>query len=209
MVASRHHFLTELHELLRPEVYFEIGVQYGDSLRLATHSKWAIGVDPSPLLTATGNQVIYAMRSDDYFNQEPVTEPVDLAFIDGDHHYEQAVRDFYNVQRRCQLDGIIVFDDVLPYTQEVGGREMVPGHWAGDVWRAEPVIRELQPGLTLVFVDVAPTGLLLVWGLDPEFDPGPLTLPMSPEPVPDHVIDRAYALDPGAALALVSNRGVR
>ena len=32
---TRHEFLQALHELLHPEVYLEIGVQYGTSLALA------------------------------------------------------------------------------------------------------------------------------------------------------------------------------
>ncbi len=207
----RHDFLEQLHEVLDPQVYFEIGVQWGNSLRLATGALVAIGVDPQPLVVAAHNQVIYTMGSDEYFKEEfrpyRTTGPVDFAFIDGDHHYEQAVRDFYNTQRICRSDAVIAFDDMLPYTQEVGGRDMVPGHWAGDVWRVEPIIRANQPDLTLVYVNVDPTGLLLVWDLDPAFDPGPLTLPETPEVVPDYVINRSYALEPEAALALVRSRG--
>lgn len=209
MVMSRHEFLTHLHELLRPTVYFEIGVQYGNSLNLAVYSRYAIGVDPHPLWLAGGNQVIYSIDSDSFFSNKlyRASEPVDLAFIDGDHHYEQAVRDFYNTQRLCHRDAVIAFDDMLPYNQAVGGRTMVAGHWAGDVWRVEPEIRARQPDLSLALVDVDPTGLLLAWDLDPSYDPGELALSSSPELVPDDVIKRTYALEPEAALDLVSNRG--
>lgn len=209
MVMSRHEFLIHLHELLRPTVYFEIGVQYGNSLNLAVYSRHAIGVDPHPLWLAGGNQVIYPMDSDSFFSNKlyQAAESVDLAFIDGDHHYEQALRDFYNTQKLCYRNAVIAFDDMLPYNQAVGGRTMVAGHWAGDVWRAEGWIKANQPDLTTVLVDVEPTGLLLVWNLDPTYDPGELTLSSSPEPVPDDVIKRTYALEPEAALDLVSNRG--
>lgn len=208
---NRHDFLAELHSLLDPQVYFEIGVQWGASLRLATNALVAVGVDPNPLVTAAHNQVIYSMASDDYFAEDfaayRTAGLVDFAFIDGDHHYEQAVRDFYNTQRTCHPEAVIAFDDMLPYSQEVGGRDMVPGHWAGDVWRVAPVIQANQPRLTLVYVDVDPTGLLLVWDLDPTFDPSPLTLSDTAEVVPDYVIKRSYALEPEAALALVASRG--
>lgn len=209
-MVTRHEFLTELHQVLRPEIYLEIGVQFGNSLNLAVYSRHAIGIDPQPQWAAGGNQVIFPMGSDEFFSngfyQAP--GPVDFAFIDGDHHYEQALRDFYNVQRMCHAGAVIAFDDVLPYSQSVGGRRMVPGHWAGDVWRVEPWIKDSQPTLTTVLVNVDPTGLLLAWDLDPAYEPDALEPDTSPELVPDDVIKRTYALEPEAALALISRRGV-
>lgn len=209
---QRHEFLQKLHEILTPQVYLEIGVQAGTSLKLATAAQVAIGIDPEPLVTATDNQVIYTMTSDAYFAPDfaayRTKHPVNFAFIDGDHRYEFALRDFYNTQRICDPGAAIVFDDVLPYNQDVGGRAMVAGHWAGDVWRVAPIIANKQPDLTMVLVDVEPTGLLLVWGLDPAFDPGSLALSIEPEPVPQDVLDRRYALDPSSALDRVRTRGV-
>jgi len=206
---QRYDFLAHLHEILAPKTYFEIGVQSGMSLHLAARAELALGVDPDPWITATGNQVIYRMTSDSYFADDfaplPKAKKIDFGFIDGDHRYEQALRDFYNVQRACHADSVIAFDDVLPYNQDVGGREMVAGHWAGDVWRVDEVIGKNQPDLIRVLVDVEPTGLLLVWNLDPEFYPRDSTWSSSPAIVPDEVINRSYAMQPGDALALVAN----
>ncbi|MGA9341936.1 MAG: class I SAM-dependent methyltransferase [Rhodanobacteraceae bacterium] len=41
------------------------------------------------------------------------TQPVGLAFIDGDHHYEQVLRDFRCWDRHVVLGGLVAFDDAL------------------------------------------------------------------------------------------------
>lgn len=158
-----------LHDLLKPELYLEIGVQYGLSLDLAVHSEWAIGIDPNPLTQAKPNQTIYTMTSDHYFSQGPHdVDQVDLAFIDGSHLFEDALRDFNNIARYCTNRSVIVFDDVLPYNQEVAARTMPPaGDWTGDAWKVVPIIRG-RLGLTgteMMLVDTFPTGTFVVWNL--------------------------------------------
>ena len=39
---------------------------------------------------------------------------VRLAFIDGMHLFEFALRDFINTERHCSPKAVIVFDDILP-----------------------------------------------------------------------------------------------
>ena len=39
---------------------------------------------------------------------------LDLAFIDGMHHFEFALRDFINVEKYCSADSIILIHDVYP-----------------------------------------------------------------------------------------------
>lgn len=159
MVMTRHEFLAELHLMLQPRMYLEIGVQFGYSLSLATCP--AIGIDPYPRVTASGQQAIYAMTSDDYFAQPGLTLPlIDLAFIDGMHLFEYALRDFMNVQRFMSDNAVVVFDDVLPYNAAIAGREPLPGDWTGDVWKIYPILQRYDLDVTLI--DVTPTGVLVV-----------------------------------------------
>lgn len=159
-----------LHDLLKPTVYLEIGVQFGLSLDLAVHSEWAIGVDPNPLTQAKGNQQIFQMTSDQYFQfpENNAPDQVDMAFIDGSHLFEDALRDFNNVAKLCDAKSVIVFDDVLPYNQEIAARTMPPaGDWTGDAWKVVPIIKG-RLGLTgteMMLVDTFPTGTFVVWNL--------------------------------------------
>jgi len=175
-VVTRHQLLTMLHDLLKPPVYLEVGVQYGLSLNLAVHSEWAIGIDPEPMVQATGKQSIYKMTSNEYFDFPQGNDPdqVDLAFIDGSHLWQDALRDFINISRLCGPNSVVVFDDVLPYTQEMASREMVPGDWTGDVWAAMVLIEQeaMAHGLlSTARINTFPTGTFAVW----DFGHGDLT----------------------------------
>lgn len=167
-VTTRHEFLAQLHELLQPRHYLEIGVQTGYSLRLAKCP--AIGIDPYPnyefIWNAPPNITFYQMLSNHYFESEGVTTPKeDLVFIDGDHRIEQVIQDFANVEHYCcHAETLVVLDDVLPYTQAMGSRTMKAGDWSGDAWKIHPILLELRSDLDMVLVDVEPAGLLLVSG---------------------------------------------
>lgn len=171
--TPRHDFLRSLHELLRPATYLEIGVQTGRSLAQALPTTYAVGVDPAPIIgvPVIGPNIIYPQTSDAFFAGPRAAQhaPYDLAFIDGMHLVEYALRDFIGVEAHARPDGrtVAVFDDVLPYSADIAGRTPLPGDWAGDVWKITQILEQARPDLTLILVNVAPTGLLVVLGLDP------------------------------------------
>ena len=200
-MITRHQFLTMLHDLLKPKVYLEIGVQFGLSLDLAVHSELAIGIDPNPLTQVKANQHVYQMTSDEYFVNGNITRPyqIDLAFIDGSHLFEDALRDYQNVSRLCGPKSVIVFDDVLPYSNDIAKRIMPPGgDWTGDVWKVIPILRG-KLGLTgtkMMAVDTFPTGTFVVWNMPT--DDRMLFDNLSPswletEAVPDYILNRTQA----------------
>jgi len=57
--------------------------------------------------------VFYAGTSDTFFARVPLT-PLALAFIDGDHRYEQVKRDFHNVVPHLVNNGYILLHDTDP-----------------------------------------------------------------------------------------------
>lgn len=204
---TRYGLLDFLHVRLRPRGYLEIGVQHGDSLRLARCP--AIGIDPYPLTTLYPNStVVHTVTSDEFFaNHEPplISHPIDLAFIDGMHLFEYALRDFMNIEKWANQRTVVVFDDVLPYTQEMASREQCPGDWTGDVWKVFAILGSVRPDLTMVLADTFPTGALLVWNLDPmntdlqeQYDYS-VDLFKDIDKVPDYIISRDVAQDGGRA----------
>lgn len=223
--------MKALHELLQPQTYLEIGVQHGWSLQLS-NAPTTIGIDPNPLLQVKlPHQVICTMTSDEYFRQltsdvtvDRAADPIDLAFIDGMHLVENALRDFANVEKYCHDRSVIVFDDVLPTTREMAAREQCPGDWTGDVWRVYDILRERRPDLVLLLVDTQPTGVLVVLRPDPIMGPKIMdaydrTWCMSDDDIgkPPHrtydqielhdaVLDRRHALPADVVLAEVARR---
>ncbi len=112
---------------------------------------------------------VYAETSDAFFARPDVaaiTGPIDIAFIDGLHYYEQALRDFAHVERLMAPDGVVLFHDCLPPDAESAGRTVTPGCWAGDVWKVIPILAEHRPDLAITVAAAAPSGLGIVTGLD-------------------------------------------
>lgn len=174
--TPKHDFLAELHRAVSPWLYLEIGVQTGTSLSLADHQRTrCIGVDPAPMLAAPmPNTLIMSKTADQFFaDLQPgdIVDRVDLGFIDGSHLVEDALRDFIGLEGLCDRESVIVFDDVLPYSPDIAGRTPLPGDWAGDVWKLWPIFTKWRPELKITVVDVSPTGLMVVQGLDPDHGP--------------------------------------
>jgi methyltransferase family protein len=206
-------FLGRVHELLDPPAYLEIGVRHGDSLALARSR--AVGIDPAyELRTALPDAVeLFAETSDEYFDRERPLDPlggerVGLAFIDGMHLVEFALRDFINVERHCDWTSVVVFDDVLPREGDEATRRRRTRAWTGDVYKISQILTRHRPGLVCVRVDTAPTGLLLVLGLDPassvldeRYDEIVRNaVAPDPQPVPRDVLERRGAVAPDTVL---------
>jgi hypothetical protein len=169
---SRYQLLAALHETLAPvETYLEVGVQFGPSLALAEAAGVAYGIDPNPMVLpehVRRNQRVRAETSEQFFTCESCERPViDFAFIDGSHLFEDALRDFVHIQRHSGPHTVVVFDDVLPYSQDIAWRHQPPGDWTGDVFKLPYILNQYQPTLAQILCDVSPTGALIVTGLDP------------------------------------------
>lgn len=211
---TRHQVLGELHRILQPRTYFEIGVRFGDSLALSRTR--TIGVDPAYRIRAELNCEVrtFAETSDDFFARPDAFDhfgdaPIDLAFIDGMHLSEYALRDFINVERHCAKGSVVVFDDVLPRNHLEGYRMRRTRSWAGDVYKVLDVLRRLRPDLVLVPLNTKPTGTLIVTNLDPSStvleDAWPTLVDEltahDPQTVPDDLLNRGAAVDPELVLA--------
>lgn len=175
--------LARLHRILAPRRYLEIGVWQGESLELATAE--TIAVDPDfkldrDVLAGKPACHLFSCTSDDFFaRRDPLAildGPVDFAFLDGMHRFEFLLRDFINAERVCHPGSVIALHDCLPIDPRITNRDqnadlrrdaVVPGWWAGDVWKVPVLLRRLRPDLRLLAFDAPPTGLVLVTGLDP------------------------------------------
>jgi hypothetical protein len=205
-------FLTELHRRLRPATYLEVGVRNGDSL--ACSRTRSIGIDPAFTVKAELQATVSLERttSDEFFARaDPVAwlgRPIELAFIDGMHLFEYALRDFMNVEKHSSWSTVVVFDDMFPRTVDEAARERHTNAWTGDVFWVLEVLRRYRPDLTILIADTAPTGLLLVTGLDPSStvldeaydDILAEYVKPDPQPVPESVLHREGAYEPGELL---------
>lgn len=165
--------LTGIHRRLAPRTYLEIGVATGATIALAGADTAAIGVDPEPkLVKPLGSHVrIFPLTSDEFFKQHDVARefgdrPVDLAFIDGMHHFEFALRDFIAIERYCTSSSTVLLHDCCPLNRETAERERITTFWSGDIWRLVLALKKYRPDLSIHTIAAAPTGLTIVRNLD-------------------------------------------
>jgi hypothetical protein len=225
---TRHEFLRRLHQVAKPRNYMEIGVNDGKSLALSRVP--SVAVDPAFKVTVQQRCDLHLVKatSDAFFaRQDPILHlrssrnplknirrgrplfaryfggtTVDIAFIDGMHLSEFALRDFMNVERFAHWGTAIVFDDMLPRNVDEAARDRHTSDWTGDVYKVTAVLRKHRPDLTLVLLDTTPTGVMVVFGADPtntvlrdNYEAIERELiTADPQPVPADVIDRREAI---------------
>jgi tetratricopeptide (TPR) repeat protein len=167
--------LSRIIAHLKPKTYVEIGVFEGASLQLAKTAKAIVGIDPDPKITwpLPPHMKVFKAASDVFFsghnlNDELGQRPVDLAFIDGMHQFEFAMRDFANVEACCRSDSVILIHDCFPLDEESAGREPRATRWSGDVWRLIVLLKKNRPDLLIHTIATAPTGLAVIQNLNPE-----------------------------------------
>ena len=92
---------------------------------------------------------------------------INLAFLDGLHHYEALLRDFINVEPLMAPGGMVILHDCLPYNVPMADRIQPPNtEWAGDVWKTLLILLETRPDLQIDILDAAPTGLVVIRKMD-------------------------------------------
>lgn len=167
--------LRAIHATVRPAAYLEIGCRKGASLELAECPRLAI--DPEPEIT-TGLRWptrIYRETSDAFFARPDAARIIgaapDLAFIDGMHLVEFALRDFINVEAHAHDGTLVVIDDVAPGDIAWASRERETKAWTGDVYRLIPLLRHYRPDLDIQVFDADIVGygkgLAVIGKLDP------------------------------------------
>lgn len=211
---SRHDLLRGLHDVLMPRTYLEIGVNEGASLTLSRAKSVAVDPDFRVRHPLHCDLHLVKAKSDEFFTRPDALAhldgvPVDLAFIDGMHLSEFAVRDFTNVERHLAPTGVAVFDDVLPRNALEAARVRLTGAWAGDVYKAVELVARHRPDLLVVLINTWPTGTAIVVGADPASEVLPeaydsevpyLEAP-DPQSPPQEYMSRSAAVDPADLLA--------
>jgi hypothetical protein len=178
-------FLKAIHAAFSPQAYLEIGTRSGDSLALAGCA--SVAIDPQFMISSNviGQKPLCLMfqgASDDYFARHDPKELlgrcIDFAFLDGLHLFEVLLRDVMNTERFCHRDSLVAIHDCIPTDIYIAERrddpvrrsEMgsKPSWWTGDVWKIVPILKRWRPDITMISLDCAPTGLLLLTNLSPE-----------------------------------------
>jgi hypothetical protein len=202
ITKGKQHYLSilaRLHQVLKPNLYLEIGIRKGNSLRLAQRK--AIGIDPEFDIEKELSEQFELFRetSDTFFDNHAravLDRSIDFAFIDGMHRFEFALRDFMNIERYAHSATVVVIDDIFPNHPLQASRERKTQVWTGDVWKLCICLKAYRPDLTLIALDTSPTGLLLIVGLDPKNR----VLWSQYNPIVRHYTSDDYAVPPTSVL---------
>lgn len=171
-----HDLLARIHNEFRPSTYIEIGVSAGWSMGRTHPDTICVGIDPWPEQIADdanfhSNVTIYPITSDEFFDGDSVADamqnlPIELAFIDGMHQFEYALRDFIGIEKWSCPGSVVLVHDCLPVDEITAARDRVTAFWSGDIWRLILILKKYRPDLTVTTLDIAPTGLGVIRGLD-------------------------------------------
>lgn len=168
-------FLKALHKK-KYDGYFEIGTRTGASLVLSQSP--SVAIDPYFQLSEDpiGNKdfcLLFQETSDSFF-QNSMSKLLNLrcqlAFIDGMHLFECALRDFINLAKISAEKSLFLFHDPIPWTYRMATRnnEKLGRNeaWTGDIWKLVHILSEVGMKDGIKLLSSAPSGLLAV--LNPE-----------------------------------------
>ena len=172
--VSRRFLIQAVTDRIGGHTYVEIGVHRGHVFTSMTAPR-KIGVDIKPPVDhihrmLNRNVQYYTMPSDDFFARHANlfdAHPIDVAFVDGLHHYRQALRDIEHCVEHLGSGGVIIFHDCNPRLEintvldTVRRRAMQQGlprghpgrNWNGDVWKAVVHLRAMRRDLRVFVVD--------------------------------------------------------
>jgi hypothetical protein len=137
-----------------------------------------IAIDPEfcirqDVFNKSSAMLFFQQTSDAFFEsnflQNACITP-NLAFIDGMHLFEFALRDFMNLEKSMKKNGVICFHDVCPFSYEMTTRDLdqlkqgLP--WTGDVWKTIQILLEMRPDLHIDIIDAHKTGIAVVTNLN-------------------------------------------
>jgi tetratricopeptide (TPR) repeat protein len=165
--------LANFHAWLQPAAYVEIGVEAGRTLVIAQPPTSAVGIDPEPDIKFPLPETtqVFSLGSDQFFEQHHLPDvighaTIDFAFIDGLHVFDQALRDFMNVEKYSHPNTVVVIHDCLPLDSASSNPNRTTNFWSGDPWKVMAVLRKFRPDLTCFTLPTSPTGLGVVTNLN-------------------------------------------
>jgi predicted O-methyltransferase YrrM len=144
--------------------YLEIGVHTG-VLFLHVRATAKVAVDPNPQIPAlkwalhpnsvTRGRIIRA-TSDVFFAALTPGGHFDVVFVDGDHSFDQSLRDVEHALAVLDKGGVVLVHDCNPPTPAAASPDpggAGDGPWCGDVWKTIVHLRATRPDLRVRVLD--------------------------------------------------------
>lgn len=152
--------VTALAIEARPTIYVELGVAEGYTInKVVDYVGKAMGIDSDGNASKLLNKKIefYHMTTDTFFEAMKNSLMIDMLFIDANHDYDQALKDFINFSSIVNENGLIMMHDTFPIDE----RQIIKGR-CSDSWKVAVHIRKnfskdfeiitipIHPGISII-----------------------------------------------------------
>ena len=81
--------------------------------------------------------------------------------------FEQALKDFANLEHYCARDSVVLMHDVVPLDEPSQERTHATKLWTGDVWKTLLCLKQYRPDLKIMTIATCPSGLAVITNLNP------------------------------------------
>ena len=159
-----HHstFIAIIASIVKPNVYVELGLYEGETIsKVLPHVNKCFGIDMKTNTTLQNLEnchknklTINYCKTDDFFLN--FNQKIDMAFIDADHCFESAIKDFENVLKLLNDNGIIFMHDTDP----INNNYIDPG-FCGDSYKLVPLL-EKRKDINIITLPMTEAGLSLI-----------------------------------------------
>jgi hypothetical protein len=149
-----HHsdFVAILANLYRPKVYIELGLYTGETwYKTIPYCKESYGVD---VINRQIKGNVFIGTTDSFF--EKFKHKADMIFIDADHKYESASRDFKNSLDILNTGGVIIMHDTDPIEDR-----LFDFGYCGDSYKIISDL-EAEEGLNILTLPCTEAGLSII-----------------------------------------------
>lgn len=153
-MISHTDFITHVLQVYQPKSYLELGLYQGETInKISSFVPRCIGVDIVPV-NVNSNCEFHQMTTDEFFTT--FSENIDAVFIDADHSIESVRRDFENVVKLLNPNGVVFLHDTDPESDYF----IDPG-FCGDGYK---IVKELEqdPRFNIVTFPVAEAGVSVI-----------------------------------------------
>lgn len=150
-----HHsdFVQTIAKIYKPNVYVELGLYEGETWnKVRPYCSESFGVD---LLDRKLDGNIFIETTDSFFLH--FNKKADMIFIDADHSYESAKKDFLNSINILSESGIILMHDTDP-----DDNRLFSSGYCGDSYKIVDFIEKNIKEFNILTIPIAEAGLSII-----------------------------------------------
>ena len=150
-----HHsdFIARMTSIYRPNLYLELGLYKGETWKkVSPFCKNMVGVD---IVDHNLEGEIYIETTDYFFSH--FQKKIDMAFIDADHSFESAKKDFINCYNLLNDGGVIMMHDTDPESDH-----LFSSGYCGDSYKIVSFLENNFENINILTLPITEAGLSII-----------------------------------------------